>query len=109
MFAIGLRCVALAALVACGTALAAPFASVPSVVPVGQAVTLTGGGFEPGSVVTVQINGPKKSTSMAAVVAADDGSISHDLVAPAPGNYAIKLIDASGRTVTRALRLVASR
>lgn len=104
-----LRCVAMAALFVCGTAFAAPFASVASVAPVGQTVTLAGGGFAPGTVVTVQINGPRKSVSMAAVVVADDGSISHDLVAPAPGTYNIKLMDASGRALAQRLRLVASR
>lgn len=109
MFASWLRVVTMAALLCSGAVVAAPFASVPSVAPVGQSVTVAGGGFTPGALVTLRIIGPNRGVSMAAVVAGDDGSISHAMVAPAEGNYRIQFIDAAGRAMTRELRLVASR
>lgn len=98
-----------AALVCCAAVLAAPFASVPSIAPVGQSVTVAGGGFSPGAVITLRVIGPNSGTSMAAVVAAGDGSISHSMVTPSAGAYRIQVLDAAGRTMTGELRLVASR
>ncbi len=98
----------LAAAVISLAALAAPFASAPSAVQVGQSVTLLGGGFEPGSVITVRVTAPGNGVSMSAVVAAQDGSISHPLVAAAEGAHIVQLIDAAGATLVGELKFVAS-
>lgn len=109
MFVSRIRVVASAALLCGAAAFAAPFASVPSVAPVGQSVTVAGGGFAPGAVLTLRIIGPNQNTSMAAVVAANDGSIAHAMVTPSEGAYRIQILDASGRAVTGELRLLTSR
>jgi hypothetical protein len=109
MFSSRALVVALAAVASCGMAAAAPFASVPSVAAVGQPVTVAGGGFVPGAVITLRVTGPKQNTSMAAVVVADDGSISHSMVTPSGGTYRIQILDAAGRTLAGELRLVTSR
>lgn len=99
------RTAALASSLICGVALAAPFGSVPSVARVGHAVTVAGGGFGPGAVITVKVSGPNQWVSMAAAAAGADGSISVPIVSSQPGAHVIQLLDASGDMLVGNLRL----
>lgn len=105
MCASALRYLALVSLLACGAAIAAPFASVPSVAPVGRSVTVTGGGFAPGSVVTARITGPNQSVAMAATSAGADGAIAIPIVTSSRGAHAIQLIGADGSVLVKDLRM----
>jgi hypothetical protein len=104
-----LRRVAGSILFLCGAAVAAPFASVPSVAAVGRPVAITGGGFEPGSVISVRVIGPGKAISLDAVVVGADGTISHTLIAARDGAHRVQLIHADGRTATSELTFTVSR
>jgi hypothetical protein len=100
---------ALAGVLVCGEATAAPFANVPSVTQVGRPLTLTGGGFEPGALINLRVSGPGKTVTMAAVVVAADGTISHTLVAAGDGPYSIQLVHPDGRSAASDLKFSASR
>ena len=103
------RQLTLAALFVCSVATAAPFANVPSLTQVGKPVTVTGGGFEPGALINLRVLGPGKSVSMAAVVVAADGTISHTMVAPGDGAYSIQMVHADGRAAASPLKFSATR
>ena len=109
MNSLKLRRVVLATLFVCGTALAAPFASVPSVAVVGRPIAVNGGGFDPGALINLRITGPGDAVSMAAVVAAADGSIAYTLVTSIDGAHRVQLLHADGRPATPDLRFHASR
>lgn len=95
-------CAALSILCAASGAMAAPFASMPSLAPLGKTVTLTGGGFTPGAVVTVRIVGPGRETAMAAAVAAADGTVSHPVLVARSGAYTVELrTDVRGAAAVR--------
>jgi hypothetical protein len=101
--------VGLVGLLLCGAAIAAPFANVASVTQVGKPVTVSGGGFEPGSLINLRLIGPGKSMAMAAVVVAADGTISHTWVASSDGSYRVQLVHADGRAAANELKFSASR
>ena len=104
-----LKLLRLVSLCCCGAVLAAPFANVPSVAPVGQAVNVFGGGLVPGSAITARVTGPNQDVSMAAAIVKADGSVSIQIMTSAPGSHAIDLIDPSGARVVSGLKLIASR
>jgi len=91
------RRVVVAILFVCGTAMAAPHASVPSVAVVGRPIAISGGGFEPGALINLRITGPGNVVSTAAVVVATDGSLTHTLVASSDGAHRVQLLHADGR------------
>ena len=103
------RRVVFAILFVCGTAMAAPFAIVPSVAVVGRPVAVSGGGFDPGSLINLRITGPGDAVSMAAVVVAADGRFSYTLVTSSDGAHRVQLLHADGRPATRELLFHASR
>ncbi|KPF60278.1 hypothetical protein D621_02420 [beta proteobacterium AAP51] len=104
-----LRRVVWATLFVCGTAMAAPHASVPSVATVGRPVAVTGGGFNPGALISVRVTGPGDTVSMAAVVVAADGSLTHTLVVAQDGAHRVQLLLADGSAATPELLFQATR
>ena len=92
-----------------GSALAAPFANVPSVATAGQPFELRGGGFEPGSLVYLRVVGPKGAVAPSAAVVAADGTIAHTLVSAKSGAHSIQLHYADGRVASSELRFVVGR
>lgn len=103
------RRVGFATLLLCGTALAAPFASVPSVTVVGRPVAISGGGFDPGSLINVRVIGPRHAISLDAVVVAADGTVSHTLIASREGAHRVQLLHADGRAAASELTFLVSR
>ena len=103
-----LQCCALGTLLSCGVAFAAPYASLPSVAPIGSSVTVTGGGFNPGSVVTARITGPNQTVAMAAASAGANGGVAISIMTSSRGEHAIQLIGADGSVLVKDLRLIAT-
>lgn len=103
------RRVVLATLFVCGTAMAAPHASVPSLAAVGRPIAVSGGGFDPGALINLRITGPGDTVSVAAVVVAADGSLAYTLVASTDGAHRVQLLHADGRPATPELRFHATR
>jgi len=99
----------LGALLVAGAAVAAPHASLPSVVAVGRAIDINGGGFTPGSVITVRLVGPGNAVSMSAVVISADGRLAHSLTAAKSGGYRVQLLNADGSEAAPAMTFQASR
>lgn len=99
----------LGALLVGGAAMAAPHASLPSIVPVGRAIDITGGGFTPGSVITVRVTGPASAVSMSAVVISADGRLSHPLTPAQSGAHRVQLLNADGSEAAPAMTFQASR
>ena len=96
-------------LICSGLGFAAPFANVASVTQVGRPLTISGGGFEPGTLINLRVLGPGNSVAAAAVVVAADGGISHTLVAPSDGAYVIQITQSDGRVAVSHLKFHASR
>ena len=82
----------LSLLLSSAAAFSAPFASMPSVAPLGKSFLVTGGGFAPGAVVTVRIAGPGREIAMDASQAAADGTFKHSLLVPKSGAYTVDLL-----------------
>lgn len=99
-----------AALLVCsGLGLAAPFANVASLTQVGRPLTISGGGFQPGTLINLRVLGPGNSVVAAAVVVAADGAISHTLMAPSDGAYIVQITQSDGRVAVSDLKFHASR
>ncbi|HOB96220.1 MAG TPA: hypothetical protein PK306_17820 [Aquabacterium sp.] len=103
------RRVVLGAMFVSSAAMAAPFASAPSMAPVGRAIEITGGGFQPGALITVRVAGPGNAVSVAAVVVAADGRLAHTLTATQDGAHRVQLLQADGREAVPAMLFQASR
>lgn len=103
------RRVVFGAILVSGAAMAAPHASVPSVAAVGRGVEVTGGGFQPGAVITVRVVGPGNSVSMAAAVVSPDGRLVHTLTAAQGGAHRVLLLHADGSEAAPAMVFQASR
>ncbi len=110
MMANRFRSLVLAAALVGGTAFAAPFASVPSVGQLGKSVAVQGGGFAPGTVVTVRMSGPNaKLSSVGAAVVDAGGGLTYDAMPAQTGAHKVTLLDAAGNVLVDNLKLQVSQ
>ena len=94
------------ALLVAGAAHAQAVARAPSMARVGAEVAITGAGFSAGTLVSLRITGPNQAVSMAAVVAAADGSVSYALVPTSSGSWRVQLSDGNERNKGAEVKLM---